>query len=46
MKKFIICNTEKEDDEFNSEHVIPESEGSSFMTFVFQSLKSYNHSIV
>ena len=30
MKKCIICNTEKEDDEFNIEHVIPESAGGSF----------------
>lgn len=27
MKKCIICNTEKEEDKFNIEHVIPESAG-------------------
>ena len=30
MKKCIICNTEKEEDKFNIEHVIPESAGGSF----------------
>ncbi|WP_304094345.1 HNH endonuclease [Methanobrevibacter ruminantium] len=30
MKKCIICGTEKDDAEFNIEHVIPESAGSSF----------------
>lgn len=30
MKKCIICGTEKHDAEFNIEHVIPESAGSSF----------------
>lgn len=30
MKRCIICGTEKDDGEFNIEHVIPESAGSSF----------------